>query len=1166
MDKLQATNLIKSTFNSAFDKIKYRTFIINLLDGIDESKEFTCGNAYVPDSFKNYVTSYGRIGKYTDYNNVSLEVLWVKLKSETSIERARTVQRNFIAWYLNGGRGGVIRENALVAFYNDETVSDWRFSFVKLDVALKQDDKGKVKIVNEFTPAKRYSFLVGEQEPNHTAQSRLINYLIKDYPTIEEIEEAFNVEKVSKEFFANYKELFLQLVDNLKDIRKNDDRINYEFTLKSITEANFCKKLLGQLVFLYFIQKKGWLGVPVHSNWGEGDKQFLRHTFERSVKEGKNFFNDYLEPLFYDALANGERDNNYFSLLDCKIPFLNGGLFETIGGYDWVNTDIVLENEIFSNSAKTKDGDIGTGILDVFDRYNFTVKEDEPLEKEVAVDPEMLGKVFEELLEVQDRKSKGAFYTPREIVHYMCQESLINYLCTELGVNEEDNNELETNVESSSKIVSEFHNLTKQDISDFIHHSDKISQIENIATEKENSNSKYKHILSLAIKDNAERIDKALENIKICDPAIGSGAFPVGMMNEIVRARIALVDSGFLKQIKKRTIYEYKRQAIQNSIYGVDIESGAVEIAKLRLWLSLVVDEENIENIKALPNLDYKIMQGNSLLDLYGVIIPDKLQTRFTELANLHFDETRKNKKKEYQKEIEQIKSEIFKIAKSLNCEATFDYKFFFHDVFKQGGFDIVIANPPYVGEKGHKDIFEPIKKCSLKEFYLGKMDLFYFFFHLALNILKPNGSCAFITTNYYITALGARLLRKDFKERAILKELINFNELKIFESALGQHNLITILTKGHNPYAVCEIINVNRKGYLDNNFENVVLGKDEQTNYNKISQKDLYEGQENYIRIFKEDENSQLSVILNKIKQENDILGNICNVNNGVFSGGDTLNEKKKLKYKINKNVGDGIFTITNEELSNLNLNNCEKLLIKRLFKNSDIYKYYCNLHNELYLINLRYTDRPNLNEYPNIKKHLLPYKDMLSDRPTTGTLESAFSKGYWYIMSTSRRVNMENEKVVVPQRSKTNTFGYNECEWYASADVYFITEPKQEYKLKYILALLNSNLYYIWLYHKGKRKGENLELYQKPLSEIPIKKANENIQSKFVSIVDKILAITQTDDYLENQEKQDAVKEYEKQIDIMVYKLYDLTYDEVLYIDKNFTMPEQEYNKYQL
>lgn len=1146
MEKVQAQDLIKNTFNKKFDKDNFRKFIINFLDGLNEEKYFSIGQAQVKECYRQKILSYQRIGQYTDNNGKIIDALVVHLSDNCSLDRNRTFLRNFVADYMRTRQ----KENTLVAFYNDKD-SDWRFSFVKLEISLKQNDKGVVKVVNEFTPAKRYSFLVGELEPNHTAQSRLVELLIKDYPSLEEIEEAFNVEKVSKEFFANYKELFLQLVDDLKNIRANDDRINTEFTLKSITEANFCKKLLGQLVFLYFIQKKGWLGVPKDKNWGEGDKQFLRHTFERAVNEGKNFFNDYLEPLFYDALANGERDEQYFNLLDCKIPFLNGGLFETIGGYSWVDTDIILDNTIFSNSNKTKAGDIGDGILDVFDRYNFTVKEDEPLEKEVAVDPEMLGKVFEELLEVQDRKSKGAFYTPREIVHYMCQESLINYLCTELNIPEEN---------CHSELDSESNCLTKQDISDFIHHSDKFSERENIATQKDDSNSVYVHILSDSIRQNAQSIDRALENIKICDPAIGSGAFPVGMLNEIVRARIALVDSGFLKEAKKRSVYEYKRQAIQNSIYGVDIEPGAVEIAKLRLWLSLVVEEDDITNIKALPNLDYKIVCGNSLLDLYNVIIPDNLQTRFNELTDLLFNETSKSKKKTYQNELEKIKNEVFRIAESLGCKTKFDFRFFFSDVFKKGGFDVIIANPPYVGEKGHKELFEPIKQCSLKEFYLGKMDLFYFFFHLALNLLKTNGQCAFITTNYYITALGGRLLRRDFKERAILKELINFNELKIFESALGQHNLITMLQKGYNNQAKCNLINVNKKGFLDNTFNDIVSGIDEQTSYNTIPQNELYEGEENYIRLAKEDENSELTIILNKIKSNNDILGNICNVNNGVHTEADYLTAKKyPLRNSNNKNIGDGIYVLNydNAEDSRVlkTFNNHESLYLKPFFKNSDIDKYKTNnvTHKRLIYINKQLD---NIDKLPLIKNHLLDFKTIIDNSSDNAP----------YLHRPKKITNFIKEKIVAPQRSKTNTFGYNECEWYASADVYFITEPKPDYQLKYILALLNSNLYYIWLYNKGKRKGESLELYQKPLSEIPIKKADKTTQDKFVSVVDKILDITQSGDYLENKEKQDAVKEYEKQIDIMVYKLYDLTYEEIKSIDKDFILSEEQYANYQL
>ena len=277
-----------------------------------------------------------------------------------------------------------------------------------------------------------------------------------------------------------------------------------------------------------------------------------------------------------------------------------------------------------------------------------------------------------------------------------------------------------------------------------------------------------------------------------------------------------------------------------------------------------------------------------------------------------------------------------------------------FHE---KGGFDVIIANPPYVGEKGHKELFEPIKRCSLKEFYQGKMDLLYFFFHLALNLLKDNGYCSFITTNYYITALGGKLLRKDFKNRAILKELINFNELKIFESALGQHNLITMLQKGTNKESKCRLVNVNRKGFLDNSFYNIVGGNDTETNYNLIKQENLYEGQENYIRLFKEDENSTLSIILNKIKTNNDVLGNICRVNNGVHTEADYLTAKKfPIRDDKEKNIGDGIYVLDKNNCSDLDtigkINKNEKMYLKPFFKNSDIKKYYTNTINNKYLI----------------------------------------------------------------------------------------------------------------------------------------------------------------------------------------------------------------------
>ena len=1076
MDKISAKNLIQETLCNKFDKTQYRNFIINFLDGIDEGKIFTCGNAYVPEAFRDYITSYGRLGKYADKNNEKIEVLWVSLKKDTSLDRARTVQRNFVAWYLNGGRGGELRKNALVAFYNEDR-NDWRFSFVKLDTALIQDDKGKIKIVNNFTPAKRFSFLVGEFEPNHTAQERLVSLLEKDYPTLDEIEEAFNVEKVSKEFFENYKELFLQLTEDLKNIRENEpsQRINAEFTLKSISDANFCKKLLGQLVFLYFIQKKGWLGVARDKKWGEGDKQFLRHTFERAINEGKNFFNDYLEPLFYNALANGERDDNWFGELDCKIPFLNGGLFERYHDYDWVNTDIVFDNTIFSNNKKTKNGDIGTGILDVFDRYNFTVKEDEPLEKEVAVDPEMLGKVFENLLEVQDRKSKGAFYTPREIVHYMCQESLINYLCTELGVNDDNNN------------ISDSACLTKQDIEDFIHHSDKISQLENIATDKENENSKYKHIFSEAIRNNAKAIDKALEDIKICDPAIGSGAFLVGMLNEIVRARIALVESEFLTEAKKRTTYEYKRQAIQNSIYGVDIESGAVEIAKLRLWLSLVVDEEDIENIKALPNLDYKIVCGNSLLGVERNLFNDTLFRQLEELKPQFFNETKKSEKR-------RLKKQIDAIIKELTKDGTFDFEIYFSEVFhEKGGFDVIIANPPYISALECKKIISTHIRDQYKKSYIsaqGAYDLYIIFFELGIKINKKDGTLTYITPSKYLSAEYATTLRKYFLNNISIDRITDFSTVKVFESA-GVSTIITQLSK--------------------------------------TSQKDFLE-----CHIYQ-----NTTDIKFKQKYSKDILF-MCP--NNIWSC--LINQNVKLFKKLIEK---------SEILANwADVNACSTAAEAEVYENSLI-------KNENQFC-FKYINNGTITKYWNIWKTKPIRKGNLL-RPYLP-----------YDVITERRKNMFSlPKLIFGKLSKTSKVCIDLQGIYASANTNMVYNIKS-YNMKFLLGYLNSKTYnFLYRMMFGGLSMLGTLQFQAPQikkSLIPsLKNNNFNLISKSIEkSVDKILAITQTDDYLQNQEKQNAVKEYEKQIDVMVYKLYELTYDEVLTIDEDFCFSEQEYNKYQL
>src|SRR3989338_2704475 len=396
MDKKQAQNLIQETFHNSFDKSRFMKFVKELLNEIDEEKAQSWNKQYVKHDFHDGVKRYERIGTYTAPEGEKIDILIVYLEKDFTLERARTLQRNFVAYHL---KKRAEKEAGLVAFVSPNG-EDWRFSLVKMEYHLEQTPEGKVKVDEELTPAKRFSFIVGKNENSHTAQKQLLPILEddKNNPTLKEIEKAFSIETVTKEFFNKYKDLFLNFKEEFDKILEKDKKITKDFSDKGINTADFAKKLLGQIVFLYFLQRKGWLGVDKNSNWGSGPKNFLRALFEKKYADYKNFFNDILDPLFYEALATDRGDKAYYSRFDCRIPFLNGGLFEPIQNYDWENTDIIIPDDLFSNDYKTKEGDIGSVILYFFDRYNFTIKEDEPLEKEVAIDPKMLGKVFDESL------------------------------------------------------------------------------------------------------------------------------------------------------------------------------------------------------------------------------------------------------------------------------------------------------------------------------------------------------------------------------------------------------------------------------------------------------------------------------------------------------------------------------------------------------------------------------------------------------------------------------------------------------------------------------------------------------------------------------------------------------------------------------------------------
>jgi len=341
--------------------------------------------------------------------------------------------------------------------------------------------------------------------------------------TLDELQRAFDVEIVTKEFFEKYRNLFIRTKIELDKIVENDKKVKEEFEKRKIHTADFAKKLLGQITFLYFLQKKGWFGVEKGQSWGTGPKNFMRQLCEKRFGDYRNFYNDILEPLFYEALTTDRSVyDHYYSRFDCKIPFLNGGLFDPMNEYDWVNIEILLPNELFSNENRTKEGDTGNGILDVFDRYNFTVSEEEPLEKEVALDPELLGKIYEKLNAIRDdnfdeylkalktgeeskfNREYGVYYTPREIVHFMCQQTLMEYLETELSL-----------------LFPSQQNL-RQEIEDFVIKAEAFQEWERTSVKKLQAidnglqrETKYESQLPEFIRQNAGTIDKILADVKI---------------------------------------------------------------------------------------------------------------------------------------------------------------------------------------------------------------------------------------------------------------------------------------------------------------------------------------------------------------------------------------------------------------------------------------------------------------------------------------------------------------------------------------------------------------------------------------------------------------------------------------------------------------------------
>ena len=1076
MQKQEAITIIENTFSAAFDEANFTLFVKNLLNDLDTTKYNHYAGNLIKDAYRKHVKQYKRIGKYTDPNGDAMDVLIVEVTDQYHLDHARTSLRNFVITHLDSFE----KDYALVAFYShSDGGADWRFSFVKLEYKTKVNE-GKIKQEKELTPAKRYSFLVGEHEKAHTAKKQLLPLLENIYnnPTIEELEGAFSIEAVTDEFFEQYKTLFVSLTEQFEQ----NHQLKTELAAAGIEIPRFTKKLLGQIVFLYFLQKKGWMGVPKDQKWGTGEKRFLQKLFDEAIENGKNFFGDYLQFLFYEALAHKHNDEGiqgFYAPLNCKVPFLNGGLFEA--DYDWENDHIAIPNELFRNTEKIgKSGDIGSGVLDVFDRYNFTIKEDEPLEKEVAVDPEMLGKVFENMLEVTERKSKGAFYTPREIVHYMCQESLIHYLDNAVNTYSKTYQELGNSQikmfgnevkkdQQSIMFEKESIRIPKEDIETYIRKGFFTLENDQRVISEGRETRTYQFKLPETIRYHAELLDQKLSKIRVCDPAIGSGAFPVGMLHEIVNARLVLKphlknQDNQVNPINQGSDYAYylKRHTIQECIYGVDIDASAIDIARLRLWLSLVVDEEDLDTIEALPNLDYKIVCGNSLIGLPETAMRDlAVEKELEGLKDEFFKETDEDHKKELRTEINtKIRQLLDSAEQFAGYKIDFDFKLFFSEVWhEKGGFDVVIGNPPYISYYGRRRTlisneldryFKNHYHCIVEKKHAGKYNSMMLFQEKALWLSSNKGIQSYIIDvsffeNFY-SGIKKMILDKT-SIKIVIKGLSSFQNV-----ASGQLILITNKNKQIN----------NQVRWFEDDFNM----------FKEVDQK-IWINPENSYQFFLPNSNI-VSALTDEIEKKSQPISNFFT--DKLIRTGESVGVKES-GFVIDSYPDD-----------------CEKEIYEYLEGGKSLKGRYEKLVPTRYFI----YDIELLNE-----KNLAYRKEAL----LSGRVNSK-------VLGIGDKLAFDNPKILVRQSSPIICASYTTKKYIYNRSYYSISQlnssGKSSVDLLYTLAFLNSSVLTFYAINKGlikAEKGKQPQIRLEDLKKLPLCIVNTEIQQKIQIFVSFIL-----------------------------------------------------------